>query len=40
MRAKAMEKVGETKKEWQLVTMVVESLEKKKKGPEDPEQRP
>ena len=31
MRAKALEKVGETKKEWQIVMMVVESLEKKKK---------
>ena len=40
MRAKAMEKVGETKKGWQLVMMVVESLEKKKKDPEVLEQRP
>ena len=41
MRAKALEKVGETKKkEWQLVVMVVETLRKKKKEPEDLEQRP
>lgn len=31
IRAKALEKVGETKKEWQLVMMVVKSLKKKKK---------
>jgi len=31
MRAKALEKVGDTKKEWQLVIMVVESLKKKRK---------
>ena len=40
IRAKALEKVGETKQKCQLVIMVVESQKKKKKEPEDLEQRP